>query len=89
MTKEPWSTELVGDEANAATMLGYDHADRADDADTLVLVELITDEITISEPTSVALYLREFDRLRAEAAYDEAAHTLIDHIITDLQTEGR
>ncbi|MGH3930352.1 MAG: helix-turn-helix domain-containing protein [Pseudonocardiaceae bacterium] len=64
------------------------YTDRADDADTLVLVELITDEVTISEPTSVALYLREFDRLRAQAAYDKTAHTLIDHIIADLKAEG-
>ncbi|MGQ0776436.1 MAG: hypothetical protein ACT4NY_18750 [Pseudonocardiales bacterium] len=27
---------------------------------------------------SVALYLREFDRLRTEAAYDKAAYALID-----------
>ncbi len=63
------------------------YADRAHDADTLVVVELVTDEVTISEPASVALYLREFDHLRAGAAYDEAAHALIDHIIADLQTE--
>ncbi|MGQ0773688.1 MAG: helix-turn-helix domain-containing protein [Pseudonocardiales bacterium] len=63
------------------------YTDRADDAETLVLVELVTDEVTISEPTSVALYLREFDRLRTEAAYDKAAHTLIDRIIAELQTE--
>lgn len=63
------------------------YADRANDADTLVVVELVTDEVTISEPASVALYLREFDHLRAGAAYDEAAHALIDRIIADLQTE--
>jgi len=43
------------------------YADRADDADTLVLVELVPDELTTSEPDSVALYLREFDRLRSAA----------------------
>jgi transcriptional regulator with XRE-family HTH domain len=64
------------------------YADRADDADTLVAVELVTDEVTISEPASVAIYLREFDRLRAGAAYDETARALIDHIIADLQAEG-
>lgn len=63
------------------------YAERAHDADTLVAVELITDEVTISEPASVALYLREFDHLRAGAAYDDTAHALINHIIADLQVE--
>ena len=63
------------------------YADRTDDADTLVAVELITDEVTISEPANVALYLREFDRLRAGAAYDDTAHALIDRIIADLEAE--
>ncbi|MGH3870471.1 MAG: DUF5753 domain-containing protein [Pseudonocardiaceae bacterium] len=63
------------------------YADRADDTDTLVAVELITDEVTISEPAGVALYLREFDHLRAGAVYDETARALIDHIIADLQAE--
>ena len=63
------------------------YADRTDDADTLVVVELVTDEVTISVPTSVALYLREFDRLRAGAAYDAIAHAVIDRIIADLETE--
>lgn len=64
------------------------YADRTDDADTLVVVELVTDEVTISESASVALYLREFDRLRAGAAHDHIAHALIDHIIADLEAEG-
>lgn len=64
------------------------YADRVNDDDTLVVIELITDEVTISEPASVALYLREFDRLRGGAAYGEAAHGLIDRIIADLQAEG-
>ena len=64
------------------------YADRTDDADTLVVVELVTDEVTISEPTSVALYQREFDHLRTSAAYGDIAHALIDHIIVDLETEG-
>jgi hypothetical protein len=63
------------------------YADRANDADTLIVVELVTDEITISEPASVSRYRREFDRLRAEAACAETAHALIDHIIADLQAE--
>ncbi len=63
------------------------YADRANDADTLVVIELVTDEAIISEPASVALYLREFAQLRAGAAYDEAAHALIDRIIADLHAE--
>jgi transcriptional regulator with XRE-family HTH domain len=63
------------------------YADRTDDADTLVVVELVTDEVTISEPASVALYLREFDRLRARAVYDDIAHALIDRIVADLEAE--
>ena len=63
------------------------YADRTDDADTLVVVELVTDEVTIGEPASVALYLREFDRLRARAAYDDTAHALIDRIVADLEAE--
>lgn len=31
---------------------------RTDDADTLVKVELVTDEVTMSDQDSVALYLR-------------------------------
>jgi transcriptional regulator with XRE-family HTH domain len=64
------------------------YADRIDDADTLVVVELVADEVTISEPGSVALYLREFDRLRAGAVYGTQAHALIDRIIADLQVDG-
>lgn len=64
------------------------YADRANGADSLVVIELVTDEVTTSEPASVALYLREFNRLHAGAAYDEAAHALIDRIIADLQAEG-
>jgi len=63
------------------------YADRADDAETLVVVELITDEVTLSEPSSVALYLREFDRLHATAVHGETAHALIDRIIAELREE--
>jgi hypothetical protein len=59
------------------------YADRADGADTLVVIELVTDEVTISQPASVTLYRREFDRLRAGAVYDETARVLIDRIIAD------
>lgn len=61
------------------------YADRIDDADTLVVVELVADHVTISEPSSVALYLREFDRLRAGAVYGRDAQALIDRLIADLQ----
>jgi hypothetical protein len=44
------------------------YADRDDDADTLVMVELVPDELTLSEPDDVALYLRAFDRLRSAAS---------------------
>jgi Mlc titration factor MtfA (ptsG expression regulator) len=59
------------------------YADRANDADTLVKVELVTDEATKSDPDSVALYLREFDRLRTNALYDDAARALIHRIIDE------
>jgi transcriptional regulator with XRE-family HTH domain len=63
------------------------YADRADDTDTLVLVELVSDEVTISEPGGVALYEREFDRLRTVALYNDAADELITRIAADLREE--
>ena len=63
------------------------YADHANDADTLIVVELVTDEVTISDPASVARYQRELDHLRAGAVCTETAHALIDHIIADLQAE--
>ncbi len=63
------------------------YADRADDADTLVVVELITDEVTISDPGSVALYQQEFDRLHASALHGNQAQALLDHIAVDLSAE--
>lgn len=63
------------------------YVDRADDADTVVTIELVTDEVTISQAASVALYLREFDHLRTGANYGENSHALIDRIIVDLQAE--
>jgi transcriptional regulator with XRE-family HTH domain len=62
------------------------YADRADDADTLVKIELVTDEVTQSDPDSVALYLREFDRLRTSARYDDTARTLINNVIDALMS---
>jgi transcriptional regulator with XRE-family HTH domain len=63
-------------------------ADRDDDADTLVLVELVPDELTLSEPDDVALYLRESDRLRSAALFDDQARTLLDRIAEDVDKEG-
>ncbi|MEX5635910.1 helix-turn-helix domain-containing protein [Parafrankia sp. FMc2] len=63
------------------------YGDRADDADTVVLVELITDEVTISEPSSVVLYQQEVGRLRAGALYRDQARALLDRITTDLDAE--
>jgi transcriptional regulator with XRE-family HTH domain len=61
------------------------YADRADEADTLVLVELVPDELTISEPDSVALYLREFDRLRSAAVLGDDARALLGRIADDIR----
>ncbi len=63
------------------------YADRLDGADTLVLVELVPDELTISEPDSVALYLREFDRLRSVAVFGDEAHALLDRIAEDMRRD--
>jgi hypothetical protein len=64
------------------------YADRDNDADTLVLVELVPDELTLSETDDVALYLREFDRLRSAALFDDQARTLLDRIAEDIDREG-
>jgi hypothetical protein len=61
------------------------YADRADGADTLVLVELVPDEVAISEPDSVALYLREFDRLRSVAVSGDQARALLDSVSQDMR----
>lgn len=63
------------------------YADRDDDADTLVLVELVPDELTLSEPDDVGLYLREFDRLRSAAVFGDQAHSLLDRIADDMRRE--
>jgi transcriptional regulator with XRE-family HTH domain len=61
------------------------YTDRADDADTLVRVELIPDEITISAPDEVALYLREFERLSSSAVYDDDARAILARISEELR----
>ncbi len=64
------------------------YADRADDADTIVVVELVTDEITLSEPGSVALYRQEFSLLCEGAFYDGEALTLLDRLATELSADS-
>lgn len=63
------------------------YADRDDDADTLVLVELVPDELTISEPDDVALYLREFERLRSAALFGDQARALLERITEDMRRD--
>jgi transcriptional regulator with XRE-family HTH domain len=65
------------------------YTDRDDNADTLVLVELVPDELTLSEPDDVALYLREFDRLRSAALFGDQARALLDHIAEDMHQDDR
>jgi transcriptional regulator with XRE-family HTH domain len=58
-----------------------------DDADALVLVELVPDELTLSEPDDVALYLREFDRLSSAALIGDQARALLDGIADDMRRD--
>jgi hypothetical protein len=55
---------------------------------TLVLVELVPEELTLSEPDDVALYLREFDRLRSAALFGDQAHALLDRIAEDMHRDA-
>ena len=64
------------------------YADRAGDADTLVLVEMVPEEVAISEPDSVALYLREFDRLRSVAIIGDEARALLNQMAEELDQPG-
>jgi transcriptional regulator with XRE-family HTH domain len=64
------------------------YADRADDADTLVKVELVPDEITISNPDEVEIYVREFDRLRRSSIFGDAARDLLSGITEDVRSLG-
>jgi transcriptional regulator with XRE-family HTH domain len=61
------------------------YTDRQDGADTVVVVELITDELTLADPTSVDLYVREFGRLKQAALFGDAAVQLLGKIRADLQ----
>jgi hypothetical protein len=63
------------------------YADRGAGADTLVVVELVTDEVSISETASVALYQQEFSQLRAAALHGQDARDLLERIVADLNRE--
>jgi Domain of unknown function (DUF5753) len=76
----------LGGQAHALYPEGFQvYADRADGTDTLVLVELVPDEVAISEPDSVALYLREFDRLRSVAVSGDEAHAPLDRLAQEIR----
>jgi transcriptional regulator with XRE-family HTH domain len=64
------------------------YLDRTDGAEPVVVVELVSDEQTISETASVELYLREFERLRSGARYGQDARAIIDAVIGRLVQEG-
>lgn len=55
------------------------------DGDPIVVVELVTDEVTLGDPMSVDLYLREFKRLSEVAWYDADALAVLDRIEADAQ----
>jgi hypothetical protein len=75
-----------GGQAHVLYLEGFQvYADRADGADTLALVELVPDEVAIGEPDSVALYLREFDRLRSVAVSGDEARALLDRVAQDMR----
>jgi transcriptional regulator with XRE-family HTH domain len=60
-------------------------ADRLDDAEPIVSVELIVEEYQISDPEHVELYLREFERLRAGALYGDDAKVFLDRLAQSLR----
>jgi hypothetical protein len=51
----------------------------------LVLVELIPEEVAISEPENVALNLRDFDRLGSVAIFGDEARVLLDQVADDMR----
>lgn len=65
------------------------YTDRVDDIETLVLVELVPDELALSKPDDVALYVREFDRLRSAAVFGDEARALLDRIAEDMRREAQ
>jgi Domain of unknown function (DUF5753) len=52
--------------------------------DTLVHVETLTAQVTVTVPGEIVTYLRAFDRLAELAVYGEDARTLITAAITAL-----
>ncbi|MGQ4517071.1 Scr1 family TA system antitoxin-like transcriptional regulator [Streptomyces sp. DW26H14] len=52
--------------------------------DRLVSVELLSAEVTITQPSEVALYLRAFEELRGMAVYGQAARSLVVRAIDAL-----
>jgi hypothetical protein len=52
--------------------------------DALVRVELLTGELTVSQPAEVARYVQMFTRLAQEAAYGAAARTIIASAVAAL-----
>lgn len=45
------------------------------------------EDVKLSEPDDVGLYLREFDRLRSAALFGDHAHALLDRIADDMRRE--
>src|SRR6266536_2596741 len=65
-------------------------ADGADDegdqgGDTLVYVETLTQELRVTDPNDVALYVDVFERLRSEAPAGEDARRLLASVTADLR----
>jgi hypothetical protein len=51
-------------------------------------VELVPDELTLSEPDDAAVYPREFDRLRSAAIFGDQARALLDRIAENVRRDG-
>jgi transcriptional regulator with XRE-family HTH domain len=62
-----------------------DVADADDDGDTLVYVETLTQELRVSDPDDVALYLDVFERLRSQATSGEDSRRLLASVMADLR----
>jgi hypothetical protein len=54
------------------------------DSDSIAVIELVTDEVTISDPESVALYSHEFDRLTNSAIRGDGAEALLESVAESL-----
>jgi transcriptional regulator with XRE-family HTH domain len=62
-----------------------DATDADDDGDTLVYVETLTQELRVSDPDDVALYLEVFERLRSQATSGEDSRRLLASVMADLR----